>query len=315
MRYISAFRFQSRMLASPTDPPAPMVLRKLSICVPPMEDTSTTFSTPALAAASICAFCPSQSTASGEPPSGKKNCGRRFSMNGSSLETSASAIEASRGLGTAEVRITSASRPAHRSARAFSSEMSPWTNSTGRSPRAFRSLSADLLERTRPLGGAKEALSARRLTTSEPVRPPAPATATFIPPASPAKTPGEARVFVGTKTPRRAVASLPPLMRAALPSARASIEGRAATDATTMVDARRARRSPVRVSWSGRIEIEPTILVTTDKTFASLHCDRRRICHRKKRARRRSARRRSGARRERPPPNRDAHSTAFLSWA
>jgi len=29
----------------------------------------------------------------------------------------------------------------------------------------------------------------------------------------------------------------------------------------------------------------------------------------------RSARRRSGARRERPPPNRDAHSTAFLSWA
>jgi hypothetical protein len=29
----------------------------------------------------------------------------------------------------------------------------------------------------------------------------------------------------------------------------------------------------VRVSWSGRIEIEPTILVTTDKTFASLcHC-------------------------------------------
>ena len=70
-RCISALRFHRRMLASPTSPPAPMVLRKLSICVPPMEETRTTFLTPAATAASICAFCQSQSTCEGEPPSGK----------------------------------------------------------------------------------------------------------------------------------------------------------------------------------------------------------------------------------------------------
>ena len=127
------------------------------------------------------------------------------------------------------------------------------------------------------------------------------------------KTPGEARVFVGTKTPRRAVASLPPLMRATLPSARASIEGCAATDATTMVDARRTRRSPVRVSWSGRIEIQPTILVTTDKAFASLQCDFPSASLSPKETRE-TRRRRSGRRRERSPPNRDAHSTNSPSW-
>ena len=71
-RYISALRFQSRMFAEPTSPPPPMVLRKLSTWVPPMLETITTLRTdPLRAAASTWAFCPSQSTRSGEPSSGK----------------------------------------------------------------------------------------------------------------------------------------------------------------------------------------------------------------------------------------------------
>lgn len=45
-RYISAFRFHSKMFACPTSPPPPMVLRKLSSCVPPMLLTNTIFFTP-----------------------------------------------------------------------------------------------------------------------------------------------------------------------------------------------------------------------------------------------------------------------------
>ena len=53
-------------------PPAPsarlpMLLRKLSGCVPPMLETKTKRLTPAALAASICIFAPSQSTSSGVP--------------------------------------------------------------------------------------------------------------------------------------------------------------------------------------------------------------------------------------------------------
>ena len=57
---------------SPPAPSArlPMLLRKLSGCVPPMLETKTKRLTPAALAASICIFAPSQSTSSGVPGSG-----------------------------------------------------------------------------------------------------------------------------------------------------------------------------------------------------------------------------------------------------
>ena len=45
----------------------PMLLRKLSGCVPPMLETKTKRLTPAALAASICILAPSQSTSSGVP--------------------------------------------------------------------------------------------------------------------------------------------------------------------------------------------------------------------------------------------------------
>ena len=87
------------------------------------------------------------------------------------------------GLGTAEVRMTSASTPRTSSARSASLEMSPSTSSTESGLATTpRTLSADLDVRTRPRGGAKsEERSLRSFITKEPVRPPAPVTATFIP--------------------------------------------------------------------------------------------------------------------------------------
>ena len=128
-----------------------MVLRKFSGCVPPMDDTNTTWDTPAALAASICFFAPSQSTSSGVPPGGKENSGRPTSGRRSSFLTMSLTSDRFLIAGTAEVHSTTASQPAMASASAASSATSAATTSSPAAPAALRALAA-LADRARPRG-------------------------------------------------------------------------------------------------------------------------------------------------------------------
>mmetsp|Transcript_63756 Transcript_63756/g.103279 ORF Transcript_63756/g.103279 Transcript_63756/m.103279 type:complete len:226 (-) Transcript_63756:15-692(-) len=170
-RYFSALRFQCRM-PPPVLPPGkrPKLFSMCAGSVPPMELQMATCPTPACFAASICAFCPSQSTSYGWP-SGNPMFGRPLAS-----------FMPPVGLTLAEVPITSAAQPAIAAARPASeappaAATSATTTLSGGAPVSAKSASRDAFVRTMPTGW-NSVLTSIFLKTCPPVCPPAPVTAT-----------------------------------------------------------------------------------------------------------------------------------------
>mmetsp|Transcript_33259 Transcript_33259/g.52297 ORF Transcript_33259/g.52297 Transcript_33259/m.52297 type:complete len:256 (-) Transcript_33259:11-778(-) len=185
IRYFSALRFQRRI--SPPVPSSflPMVLRKLSAWLPPIELTTTTCFSFSFLARSIWFFWPIQSTSSGCPLGSHLNSGRpggRFRSFPKALANSTFAMLKGRILGTAEVAITRASHPCIAVSRLAGSEISPKTIFPFpeiEPPTTFFSLLALFSPRTMPTA-SNPSFSSRFLKTSPPVFPPAPVTSTFV---------------------------------------------------------------------------------------------------------------------------------------